>query len=75
MHAFGLAKSSRVDVTTKGKEGLYEGYVSPYRKCTTKDTELNLKSVRNEASPIVLLCAADLPSVALINLPESASED
>ena len=32
LHAFGLAKSSRADVTTKGKEGLYEGYVSPYRK-------------------------------------------
>jgi len=68
LHAFGLAKSSQADVTVQYPEETTE-------KCSTKDTELNLKSVRNEASSIVLPCAADLPSVALINLPESASED
>ena len=53
----------------------YPDTLASTEKCTTKDTELNLKSVRNEASPIVLPCSADLPSVALIKLPESASDD
>ena len=72
LHAFGLAKSSQADVTVQYPEerASYPDTLAPTEKCSTKDTELNLKSVRNEASPIVLPCAADLPSVALINLPE-----
>ncbi|HXQ35288.1 MAG TPA: hypothetical protein VN843_14825 [Anaerolineales bacterium] len=77
LHAFALAKSSQADVTVQYPEerASYPDTLAPTEKCSTKDTELNLKSVRNEASSIVLPCAADLPSVALINLPESASDD
>ena len=77
LHAFALAKSSQADVTVQYPEerAAYPDTLAPTEKCTTKDTELNLKSVRNETSSIVLPCAADLPSVALINLPESASDD
>ena len=74
LHAFGLAKSSQA-VQYPEERASYPDTLAPTEKCSTKDTELNLKSVRNEASPIVLPCAADLPSVALIKLPESASDD
>src|SRR6476646_3908105 len=77
LHAFGLAKSSQADVTVQYPEerASYPDTLAPTEKCTTRDTGLYFKGVRNEASWIVLRCAAHLPSAALINLPESASDD
>ena len=49
LHAFGLVKSSQADVTVQYPEerASYPDTLAPTEKCTTKDTELNLKSVRN----------------------------
>ena len=75
LHAFGLAKSSQADVTVKGKEGLYEETSAPIEKCSTKDTEPNLKSVRNEAAPIVLPLRGGFTFCRSYQSAGTASED